>query len=82
MGEGSFLEDPLHRRAGPQRRGGFVPSFKNPPEVPLVQGGTLFSSNAEPTFLFFTAPGVVGQGEGQYWALTRAGVFLSTLELF
>jgi hypothetical protein len=29
---------------GAKRRGGFVP-LPNPPQVPLVQGGTVFSSN-------------------------------------
>jgi hypothetical protein len=43
VGGGEGLRS-LHRSA----RLGFVPAFKNPPEVPLVQGGTLFSSNVAP----------------------------------
>ena len=33
-----------------ERRGGFVPAFKTPLKSPLVQGGTLFSSNAAPQY--------------------------------
>ena len=42
--EGGFLRR-LHAVA--ERRGGSVPAFK-PPKSPLVQGGTLFSSNVAP----------------------------------
>jgi len=35
------LENPLPRRGGAKRQGGFVLAFKNPLKSPLVQGGTL-----------------------------------------
>ena len=43
---GSSLENPLLRRCGAQRRGGWGSLSLNPPEVPLE--GTLFPSNVAP----------------------------------